>query len=335
MVKYNGQTTLKDIALRLGLSVKAVSMGINGTGRLGKETRERILAAAREMNYVPNVAARGLVNKRSYLVGVILPYMNTSFFGSIIAGIERIAQEHDISILLGNSNGSPEAERRAFERILQRKVDGIIVYPREELRDFYAGVAAEVPMVQVMNRLPGLGDHYVLVDNLGGARRAVRHLVERGHRRIGIITHDGESGETRLRRAGYEEAMREAGIKVEPHWIADAPLAEHIDGGEKAMRKLLSRAPALTAVFAASDYAALGALKVALEAGKVIPDQFAVVGFDDLDVAAQQLLYPLTTVSQPKEQIGILAGQLMMDVIGGGDARSQILDAPLTIRRTG
>jgi DNA-binding LacI/PurR family transcriptional regulator len=333
MVKYNGQATLKDIALRLGLSVKAVSMGVNGTGRLGKETRQRILDTAREMNYMPNVAARGLVNKRSYLVGVILPYMNTSFFSNIIAGIERVTEEHDISILLGNSNGSLEFERRTFERLFMRKVDGIIVYPREELHDFY--IAAGLPMVQVMNYLPGLGDHFVVVDNCAGAKMAVCHLLEQGHRNIGMITHDAESGEIRLRHAGYEAAMREAGITVKSEWLVDMPLPENTTASEKVMQKLLAQAPELTAVFAASDYAALGALRIVLEAGKRIPNEFALIGFDNLEIAAQQVLYPLSTVAQPKEEIGVLAGQLMVDVIGGREAQSSVVDLKLVIRKTG
>ena len=146
--KTASRVTLTDIAKRLNLSPKAVSMGINGTGRLSPDTRKKVLEMASLMNYRPNVMARALVTKRSYCIGVIVPYLNASFFANIIAGIEYIAYEQNFSILLGNAGNDHKEEHKSFERVMQRNVDGIIVYPREELLDFYRQLA--IPVVQII-----------------------------------------------------------------------------------------------------------------------------------------------------------------------------------------
>lgn len=330
-MKRNGQVTIKDIARQLELSPKAVSMGLNGTGRLAAATRTKIRETARAMNYKPNVAARSLVMQKSYLIGVVVPYKNGSFFSSIIAGIENIAHKYDFSVLLGNSDGE-EQERHSFERLLQRNVDGIIFYPRASHLPLYREFCRELPAVQIMNYLPELNEHYVVVDNRGGGRLAIRHLLELKHREIGLITHDDESAELRFRKEGALQELAANGIRLPEKNRENCYMS--IATGEEAALRLLRRAPEISAIFALSDFAGLGTVRAALQLGRRIPEDLAVIGFDDLEIAARQMVYPLSTVVQPKEQIGRLAIKMLLDLIAGRPIAGQQLELPLAIRRT-
>ena len=188
MVRKNSTVTLKDIAQELGLSVKAVSTGLNGTGRLSPETRKKIQEAARRMGYTPNVAARSLVTHRSSFIGVLVPYLNSSFFGNIIAGIEEVAGEHDFTLLLDSLDCDENRQRRVLSRLMQRNVDGIILYPqRHQLGLAESLKAIGVPVIQVMNHFAEFGEYAVMVDNLTGGREATEHLIGLGHRGTGVI----------------------------------------------------------------------------------------------------------------------------------------------------
>lgn len=208
MVRKNSTVTLKDIAQELGLSVKAVSTGLNGTGRLSLETRKKIQEAARRMGYTPNVAARSLVTHRSSFIGVLVPYLNSSFFGNIIAGIEEVAGEHDFTLLLDSLDCDENRQRRVLSRLMQRNVDGIILYPqRHQLGLAESLKAIGVPVIQVMNHFAEFGEYAVMVDNLTGGREATEHLIGLGHRKIGFIGHDDESPELVARHRGFDAAM--------------------------------------------------------------------------------------------------------------------------------
>ncbi|WP_176012838.1 LacI family DNA-binding transcriptional regulator [Victivallis sp. Marseille-Q1083] len=324
--------TLKDIASRLGISCRAVSMGINGTGRLSAATREKILATARELDYVPNVVARSLVMRKSYLIGAVVPYINKSFFANIIAGIEDVVFERDFSLILANFYPGIENERQAFRHLLKRKIDGVVITPGKDLIEDYCELAAAMPVVQIMDHLPEVGSHFVMVDNDRGARTAARHLLELGHRRIGLICHKDEPLPIRQRQAGFCDELKKAGYELSREYIEDGQMS--ILGGETAAHRLLARAPELTALFAVSDYAALGAIRAALKMEYRIPEDLSVIGFDDLEIAAEQLLYPLTTIAQPKEEIGHLAGNMLLDLLQGKATASRLLDAPLVVRAT-
>ena len=282
MVRKNSTVTLKDIAQELGLSVKAVSTGLNGTGRLSPETRKKIQEAARRMGYTPNVAARSLVTHRSSFIGVLVPYLNSSFFGNIIAGIEEVAGEHDFTLLLDSLDCDENRQRRVLSRLMQRNVDGIILYPqRHQLGLAESLKAIGVPVIQVMNHFAEFGEYAVMVDNLTGGREATEHLIGLGHRKIGFIGHDDESPELVARHRGFDAAMR-----------------------------------------------------AALELGRRIPEELAIIGFDDLEIAARQMVYPLSTMAQPKERIGQLAARMMLDLFAGKTVESQLLNAPLVVRKT-
>lgn len=332
MTGKRSTVTMKDIAEELGLSIKAVSTGLNGTGRLSPECRRKIQETARRMGYVPNAAARSLITHRSCFIGVLMPYLNNSFFSNIIAGIEEVAVERDFTLLLDSPVGDGERRHRALSRLRQRNVDGIILYPQQSCLDLAPELnALGVPVIQVMNHFPEFGEHSVTVDNLNGGREAAEHLIGLGHRRIGFLAHDAESPELIDRHRGFDAAIRAHNLQAEC-FTCESYMS--IEAGRCAALELLTAHPELTAIFAASDVAALGTIQAALELGRSIPDELAIIGFDDLEIAARQMVYPLSTMSQPKEQIGRLAAQMMFDLLAGKSVSSRILSVPLVVRKT-
>ena len=332
MAGKRSTVTMKDIAAELGLSVKAVSTGLNGTGRLSPECRRKIQETARKLGYVPNAAARSLITHRSCFIGVLMPYLNNSFFSNIIAGIEQVAGERDFTLLLDSLDGGEERQWRVLSRLRQRNVDGIILYPQRTSLGLAPELSAcDVPVVQVMNHFPEFGSYAVTVDNLTGGREATEHLIGLGHRRIGFLAHDAESPELLERHRGFDAA-------IHAHQLETACFSRECfmstEAGRKAALALLAEHPELTAIFAASDVAALGTVQAALELGRAIPGELAIIGFDDLEIAARQIVDPLTTMSQPKEQIGQIAAQMMFDLLAGKSVSSRILSVPLVVRKT-
>jgi len=328
--------TIKDIALTVGVSPRSVSAALNNSGRVSPATRERILTVAKEMDYSPNVLARGLVQNRTYLLGALFPYASVSFFNEIISGIEKECSLHGYDLLLGNASLIDEQEEpRALMRLLHRNVDGVLCAPDPRAYQLFSQFAdGSLPLVQVMTRVQGLQLPFVGVDNEAGGYMAARHLLELGHERIGFLqTNRDWYAEIHDRHDGYVRALLEAGIKIDLNrYMVTSDLT--IDGGYRAMRVLLERTPEIQAVFAPTDYAAIGAIRACLEAGRAVPEQCSVVGYDDLELARRQIMYPLTTVAQPKQEIGTIAFQLFQ-VAAEGTASEPILKEPsLVIRET-
>ena len=206
---------------------------------------------------------------------------------------------------------------------MQRNVDSIILYPQRHQLELAENLKAiGVPVIQVMNHFTEFGEYAVTVDNLTGGREATEHLIGLGHSRIGFIAHDDESPELVDRHRGYDAAMHGHGL-AEERFVRKCFMS--IEAGREAALELLTRHPDITAIFAASDVAALGTR---------IPEELAIIGFDDLEIAAKQMIYPLSTMAQPKERIGQLAARMMLDIFAGKPVQSQLLNAPLVIRKT-
>ncbi len=321
--------TLKDIAAALGVSTMAVSTALNNRGRLSPEMRKRICETARRMGYTPNAAARSLVTRSSSFVGVLLPFLQNSFFSNIIAGIEKVAEERNFTLLLEHPPFDEARMEKMLSRLSQHNVDGVILYPDcclLPVADWFR--EHRIPVVQVMTRFPEFGDYAVAVDNRQAGAEAAKYLSGLGHRHFGLISHDDEGSELVARREGFECALPEGAVCFR----RKAPIS--LEGGRSAGRRLLREHPELTAVFSASDLAALGVIQAALELNRRIPEDLSVLGFDDLDVAAYQLVYPLSTMAQPKEQIGELAAEMLFGILGGNEPEPSVLQAPLVVRST-
>lgn len=305
------RTTLKDLSKHTGLAMSTISMALNDHPRIKSETRRMVQATAAELNYHPHPAARALVRRRTALIGLIIQDAMSSFYPEIVQGAEDVANEKSLGIILCSTNEQTDREVDCLTRLLDKQVDGIIMVPHQSQQDrilIEEILRQGIPLVTILRRYPGLNIPFIMVDNESGGYLATRYLLDKGHRKIGHVQGPvgDDTAEPRIR--GYWRALWEAGIEPEPYWTCSGRY-DHVEG-RRAMGQLLDQFPEMTAVFAASDLTALGAINELSARGYSIPDQMAVVGYDG--VFYGQILEPtLTTVSQPRYQIGQLAAEML------------------------
>jgi LacI family transcriptional regulator len=329
--------TLEEVGKLAGVSRSTVSRVVNGHPSVRDEVRERVWAVIHETGYQPHAAARSLATRRTRTIGAVIPEAVMTlfvdpFFSLLLCGITETCNDHGYYLMLSLFNG-PETEEELYRRqIRSGHLDGVIV-ASSRIDDPLIPTLLEdgVPFVMV-GRHSDSRASYVDVDNVGGARMAVEHLIRLGHRRIGTITGplSMASGEDRL--VGYRQALEAHRIPVQEALIAEGDFTE--GGGTMGMQRLLSASP--TAVFAASDSTAIGALKAIREAGLHVPEDIALIGFDDIPLAAA-LEPALTTVRQPIERLGSMAADLLLNLLENPPgtqhpAHRMILPAKLIVR---
>ena len=307
--------TLREVARRAGVSIATVSYVLNGTRRVRPEVEARVWEAVAALGYRPNRVARGLRRRRTHVLGLIVPDSANPFFAEVARGLEDASFAAEYRLILCNSDGDPLKEQRYLEVLLEQRVDGIALVSASAAPLHLSTLQASgVPFVVVDRDLPGLEADCVLADNLQGGYLATRHLLERGHRRIACITGPSDLTPSADRVRGYRQAMAEAGIEPPDLWIRRGDF--RAESGYQAARFFLSLPPGLrpTAIFACNDLMAIGALRAIGEAGLAVPRDIALVGFDDITLAAY-VIPPLTTVAQPTYEMGRLAGELLIQRI--------------------
>ncbi len=315
--------TLHDVAAQAGVSTATVSRVLHGKGYVSDATRRRVEKAMRQQGFRLNAVASGLKRGSTRTIGVLLhETLPNPFFAEVALGVEHAATEHGYNVLVYNARGSAEHERTGVDAFLSQRVDAIVFAKAVDARNVELVHRAGVVVVEVEKpRFGGAG--VVLVDNYVGATAAMRHLLELGHEQIGYIgdpapTDPEMAGTARViseRLAGYRDVLEEHGLGGDDSRVV---LGEYfLDPGWPTLRtgydymsRLLDRSPGVTAVFAASDLLAAGALQALYERRIRVPDQASVVGFDDTH--AQHLAPPLTTVRQPMFEMGVEAAGLAM-----------------------
>ena len=301
-------TTIKDVAARADVSVATVSHVINNTRFVTAELRERVITTMRELDYEPNLVARGLRSNRTNLIALIIPDITNPYFPEVARGVQDVVNEHDYVGILCNTDRDGAQERRFLHMLYRQHVEGIILNP--------AGVTADdlLPIQESGVHIVLLGrqiDHpsfdIVMIDDQQAAQEMVSYLIKRGHRRI---AHLGGSrpNSGRLRHQGYVQALEEHGLSFDANLVVDCPWTQR--GGYDAIHHLLQRRPLPTAVFAANDLMAIGAMLGIQDAGLRVPDDIAVAGFDNIDEAAC-VTPALTTVHQPKYEMGKMLAEVL------------------------
>jgi LacI family transcriptional regulator, repressor for deo operon, udp, cdd, tsx, nupC, and nupG len=324
-----------DVARRAGVSASTVSRSLRGSAKVSQRTREKVLAAAAELAYVPSPAASRLASGRTSAVGVVVPFATRWFFSEVLTGVEGPLRTGGYDLLLYNI-GDPDGRDAFFGTMpLRRRVDAVLaVAPALREQEQVALRALGVPLGVIGGPVPGFAR--VGVDDRAGAAAAVRHLVVLGHRDIAMIS--GEPADTlgrsttAARRAGFEAALAEAGLPCGPPQVVSQPWG--VTGGMLAMEELLARRELPTAIFAESDEMALGALQVLRRSGLAVPGRVSLIGFDDHEMAPAG---DLTTIAQPVREQGELAARLllgMLDENGGGRAEDVVLPTRLVVRGT-
>ncbi|MFJ4472419.1 LacI family DNA-binding transcriptional regulator [Streptomyces sp. NPDC089424] len=304
--RSGGRPTLEEVAARAGVGRGTVSRVINGSPRVSDATRAAVQAAVAELGYVPNTAARALAANRTDAIALVVPEPETRFFAEpyfsdMLRGVGAELSETEMQLLLIFA-GSDRERRRLAQYLAAHRVDGVLlvsVHADDPLPDLLSQL--EIPAVISGPRSADETLTSVDSDNYGGARSAVEHLIGRGRRRIAHITGRLDVYGAQRRIDGYRDALRDAGHPATEQLIEAGDFTE--DGGRRAMTQLLARAPGLDAVFAASDVTAAGARQVLREAGRRIPEDVALVGYDDSAIA-RHMDPPLTSVRQPIEEMG-------------------------------
>ncbi|HHV61197.1 MAG TPA: LacI family transcriptional regulator [Firmicutes bacterium] len=327
---------IKEVAELAKVSPSTVSRVLNGTGQVRQETREAVLRAVEQLNYRPNPLAQSLRNKKTRLVAVLLPDITNPFFPEIVRGLEDTAKGYGYNIILGNTDENREKELEYIKALSNRWVDGMIfssVSGGREVEKRIVELARVLPVVLIDRKLEALSLSSVIVDNFRGAYDATRHLISLGHRRIGFIGGPPGIPIFNDRLNGYLRALEEAGIERDNDIIQGGDLK--IKGGCLATMRLLELPHPPTAIFAANDLMAIGAIRIIKKRKLHIPGDVAVIGFDDIPLASQ-ITPGLSTVSQPSHEIGAQAMQLLMRSIKSPRARSKhiVLAPKLVVRKS-
>lgn len=319
MSTARAQPTLEAVAERAGVSRATVSRVVNASPRVSDAARRAVEEAIDELGYVPNRAARSLVTRRTDSIALVVNepadrLFSDPFFAGIVRGVARTLAEGDLQLVLLMRDGGPDTRR--LERYLSRShIDGALIVSLHGRDPLPGRLAARgIPLVLGGRPRTGRDLPYVDVDNTGGARTAVSHLLERGRRRIATVTGPLDMAVGADRLAGYEQALASAGLPFEEDLVEAGRFDEA--SGSDAMRALLARRDDLDAVFAASDLMAAGVLGVLHQHGRSVPGDVAVVSFDDTAVA-RSCRPPLTSVHQPIEEFGATMTRLLLGIIRG------------------
>jgi LacI family transcriptional regulator, galactose operon repressor len=324
--------TIRDVAREARVSVATVSRVFNGGGPVREETSRRIRDVAAALRYVPHAGARSLITSRTSTIGVLLPDLYGEFFSEVIRGIDIAARRTGYHIIVSNSHHD-KSEIESAMRAMRGRVDGVIVMsPDIDAQTLMANLPHAHPVVLLNCNIRGAAFDSVNIDNTRGARAIVQHLISHGHRHIAIITGAPRNVDGHERLLGYRAALRAASIERNPRYEARGEFTE--DSGYKAARALLETRPRPTAIFAANDSMAIGALSALREAGIAVPDDMAVAGFDDITIA-HYLNPPLTSVHVPIAELGERAMAKLIAALRDKDRhvpRQDLLGTTLVIR---
>jgi LacI family repressor for deo operon, udp, cdd, tsx, nupC, and nupG len=330
----NERPKIKDIAERLGVSAATVSRALSDSGLVAEPTLSRIREVAREMNYRPNVSARNLRTQRAMAVLMVVRDVGNPFYLEILKGVEATARAAGYSVLMGNTENDSDREVEYFDMLRDGHADGMILMTGKlPERDGFLSSIANAPIVVALEEIQDAGFPHVLIDNEGAARNAVEHLIGLGHRRIAHVSGPVPEIMSIHRRDGYRTAMAAAGLPVPNGY---EPVGDYLlHTGQRLCRGLVELPEPPTAIFVANDEMAFGVIHELRKLGLDVPGDVSVVGFDDLFLS-EAFYPPLTTVSQPRTDIGRTAMTMLLDMLSGGltPRKPAVLPTTLKIRGT-
>ncbi len=325
--------TISEVAALAGVSIATVSKALNGRSGVSEQTRDKVREAAETLGFQSNVLARSLLSGRSYTVGLVTNDSYGRFALPVLLGVEDALQSGQMAVLLCDGRDDPIREQHYLRRLLARRVDGIIVTGRRSDPRPPIGRDLPVPVVYAMSESANPADPSIIPDDEGGGRLAAEHLLATGRTRIGHITGPSHFRAVRLRERGAQAALADAGLTL----AAGAPLHGEWseEWGRQASRILLRSAPEIDAIFCGSDQIARGVSDSLRESGVRVPDDVALVGFDNWSVMAEASRPPLTTVDMSLADVGRLAAETLLDAIAGRpDHGTRLVPSRLIVRES-
>lgn len=329
----NDRPKIKDIAERLGVSAATVSRALSDSGLVAEPTLSRIRDLAREMNYRPNVSARNLRTQKAMAVLMVVRDVGNPFYLEILKGVEATARAAGYSVLMGNTENDSDREVEYFDMLRDGHADGMILMTGKlpEREGFLASIA-DAPIVVALEAIENAGFPHVLIDNEGAAQNAVEHLIGLGHRRIAHISGPVPEIMSIHRRDGYRKALAAAGLPIPDGY---EPVGDYLlHTGQRLCQALFELPEPPTAIFVANDEMAFGVIHQLRKLGLDVPGDVSVVGFDDLFLS-EAFYPPLTTVSQPRTEIGRAAMTMLLDMLSGGLTPRQPVTMPTTLKIRG
>ncbi|MFK3960747.1 LacI family DNA-binding transcriptional regulator [Pseudalkalibacillus hwajinpoensis] len=322
---------MTDVAKLANVSTATVSRVIQNPDAVKERTRLKVLQAIEELNYQPNVLARYFRRTETKTILVMVPSIENNVFPQMIAGIDLIANQSGYKVLLGNTYQDPDKAYSYLEELKQKQVDGVILLTTRLDNNVITDIADKYPVVLTSDFIAGLNVPTVAIDNISSARNAVEHLLQLGHQRVGMITGPLDIPLSRDRLKGYRQALLENGIGVDGVLIQEGD--HHYESGYNQMNKFLALENPPTAIFAANDSMAMGAVKAVKAHGLRVPEDIGVVGFDNIQFS--DIFEPsLTTVAQPFLEMGQRSMELLLKQINGETLtkKQHVLDTRLIIR---
>ncbi|MEN3183808.1 MAG: LacI family DNA-binding transcriptional regulator [Atribacterota bacterium] len=331
--------TIRDVAKKAGVSPMTVSRVINGRRGVSPRTRAKVLQAIEELGYVPNSLAQSFALQRTKTIGLVITDITNPFFTTLARGVEDTAAKNHFSVIFCNTDEDPEKEALYLELLAGKRVDGVILAPASKKRHSLKSLLARgIPVVLVDREVEGLRHMDVDIvkgDSVYGAYILTKHLISLGHRRIGIIVGNRDISTAEDRVLGYCQALEEAGIPLDESLIRFATYSE--EGGYRETKSLLSQSNRPTAIFGGNNFIALGAMMAIRELGFSIPEDVALVCFEDIDFLSKFIPF-FTVVVQPAYSMGVLATELLIRRIEGQDKvrerREVVLKPELIVRES-
>ena len=314
--------TMKQVAEKARVSTTTVSHVINNTRVVSEDARERVLSVIQELRYIPSAVARSLKNDKTQTLGMMIPNNSNPYFAEVIQGIEDESSRLGYNIILCNSYDDPKKQAAYTRVLMEKRIDGLILVSSGidlELTQLLADEA--IPKVLVDREVPGVAADFIEADHEQGGYLATKYLLDLGHRRIACVSGPKTLLPSGDRVSGYLRALKEAGVDYNSDYLAHSDFTSQ--GGFSAFQQLLALPNRPTAIFASNDLMAIGGLCAAQQAGMRIPDELSVVGYDDIALASFSTP-PLTTIAQPKYEIGVLTARVLVN---------RILNAELPFRR--
>ncbi|AIQ68653.1 LacI family DNA-binding transcriptional regulator [Paenibacillus graminis] len=305
--------TIKDVAKLAGVALSTASYAMSGDSKVSAKTREKVLEAARQLNYQKNGFAMDLKRSRTNTIALILTDLSGPYYSELIRSIQDVALSNSYDLIACSSMGGKDSTAVRF--LLEKRVDGAIVLAHNITDEILQAAGSSRFPIVVMDRLiASEGLINVVVDGELGGYSATRYLIEKGHEHIAYISGPANSYDNALRYKGFQRAMQEAGLEEKTKWKLNGGFIR--EGGYKSTKMMLMQGELPSAVFYANDEMAVGGMKALEEGGISVPDEISVIGFDDIQLA-EYIQPPLTTIRQPMYESGSLAGHLLFQMLNG------------------
>lgn len=325
--------TMKDIARLAKVSTSTVSHVINNSRFVSEEIREKVQRVVKELNYTPSALARSLKINETKTIGMLVTATSNPFFAEVMAGVEQYCQQHQYNLIIATTNGDAERLHHHLQMLIQRKVDGLLLMCGDSRLNFAESLNISLPLVVLDWWFTELNADKIFENSISGGYIATKTLIEAGHSKIGIITGNLKKSLAQNRLEGYKQALTKANIPINTNWIIES----HFDfsGGVSGMEALLTQTDKPTAVFACSDTIAVGAYQAIWQHGLNVPADISIIGYDDIELA-KYLSPPLSTISQPKAELGKLAVETLLKRIRSESIEFQtiMLEPELVLRNS-